>query len=721
VPIETLAPSPVAAGLVNTFAGEYLYEWDAPKAERQLQALSLRRELIEDVLKGIELRDLLKPEAIDDVAGRLQHTAPGSQARTVEELAIVLQELGDLSFDEIVARAVDTADARAWVEQLAAQGRIAEVAIPTATASVMRWVPNESIHEYKGVEQAGVSAHTILQRMLRTNGPLTQQAILGRYAFDADWLEEMLLRLVTAREVVKGRFTPGYAEQDEFIDRQNLEQIHRRTLTLLRKEIQPVSLYAYADFMAHWQRVHPLEWLAGPEGLQQAVEQLRGLALPGQVWERDILPARVADYNPKDLDALCQSGELVWVGGTHGSASKDLRRGRLRFLFRGEGRLFLDEQPRIESPNAGLDEDETPFNAVARNVYDFLKSEGAAFFADIQAGVGLRPDALKEALAQLVMAGVVTNDTLDALHAILAMRTDERSADQDRSHPMASSLEADLAERLGRTDRAVPTLGRRTRPSSTEMREARRRVTGRLRPVARPAPDLPVAPKLGDLWVGRWSLVHRVAVLGPPLSRDDRAELAASILLARYGIVTRECLAGEDGAVEWASLYPVLQRMEMRGEVRRGLFVAGLPGVQFALPEAVERLRALGGGSDDAMVVLNAADPANLFGGELPEGPQTVSGEPLTFARVPSTHVVLRRGQPVLVAEDNGERMTTSQGVEPDVAQRALKAYLNRPGAPRRITITHWNGKPVLGSAAQAWLQPLGFSRAPSGLERWAD
>ncbi|MCL5999852.1 MAG: hypothetical protein M1546_27900, partial [Chloroflexi bacterium] len=657
--------------------------------------------------------------AIADVTGRLQHNAPGYQARSVEELAIVWQELGDLSTDEVPARVVETADARSWLDQLAAQGRIVEMALPAGSGMVMRWVLGELVHEYEGVARANSSAYNILLRMLRNHGPLTRDALLARYAFDEAWLDETMLRLVTARDVVKGRFTPG-EERDEFIDRHNLEQIHRRTLTLLRKEIQPVPLYAYSDFMVRWQHAHPLERLAGKDGLRQVLAQLRGLALPSQIWERDVLPARVSDYRSQDLDALCQGGEVVWVG-----SGKDLRRGRLRFIARGEGRLFLDEQPAIHTPGEG---DGAILSTAAQTIYDYLKSEGASFYGDIQAGAGLRPEVVNDALAELVIAGLVTNDTLDALHAILALRAEERPSESERTRPVASELETELAARLGRSDRtpgSSSTLaGRRQRPSSTEMREARRRVTGRLRGQEVPGTGpvtVPVTPKPSHAWSGRWSLVHRAAVLGQALPADERADHTARILLTRYGIVTKECLAGEDGAVEWASLYQVMQRMEMRGEVRRGYFVSGLPGVQFALPEAVEKLRAVSGGVDETMIVLCAADPANLFGGELPDGPKTAGGDALTFARVPSTHCVLRHGQPVLVAEDNGERMTTTQGVEPDVAQRAMRAYLSRPGAPRRLTITHWNGKPVLGSAAQAWLQPLGFSRAPSGMERWED
>jgi ATP-dependent Lhr-like helicase len=704
VPIETLVPSPVAAGLLFNFVSVHMYEWDAPKAERQLQALSLRRDLIEDVLKGVELRDLLRPEAIAEVDARLQHTALGYQARTAEELALYLQELGDLSEAEVAARVSDPAGASAWLAQLAAQGRVVQVDVPIPTGSEKRWVGVDHADEMR---QPG---YAVLVRMLRTHGPLTLAAMSARYAFDPAWLEETLLRMVTAREVVKGRFSPGTDndEYDEYIDRHNLEQIHRHTLTVLRKEIQPVSLYAYADFMARWQHVHPLEHLSGRDGLRQVLQQLRGLALPSLVWERDVLPARLSDYHPADLDALCKAGEVVWVG-----SGKDPRRGRLRFVLRGEGRLFLEDPQFKDEVGADV------LSPTARAIYDYLKSEGASFYADIQTGTGLRAEQTNEALVELVMAGLLTNDSLDALHTVLQAPPDERPAEPDgadRSRSTLSPLEAELAQRLSKSERSRSKApGHITRPTRAEMREAQKRVSDRLRQPPEPLPT----PKPTHPWAGRWSLVHRAAVLGPTLGAEERADHLARILLARYGIVTKECLAGEDGAVDWASLYPVLQRMEMRGEVRRGYFVHGLPGVQFALPEAVEKLRQSATASDESLLVLSAADPVNLFGSELPAGPQAPAGEALTFARVPSTHVVLWHGMPVLVAEDNGERMTTLRGSEPDVLQRAIKAYVNRPGAPRRLLITQWNGKPVLGSAVQAWLQPLGFSRVPSGLERW--
>ncbi len=703
VPIETITPSPVAAGLLYNFVKVNMYEWDAPKAERQLQALSLRRDLIEDVLKGVELRELLKPEAIIDVAARLQHTAEGYRARTAEELALHFLELGDLSSAEVELRIAEPASTGHWVQRLAEQGRLKQIVIAAPDGQVRRWVPAEYAADYAAsLRLHGAAGRRVLMRMLRTNGPLTREYLLNRYPFEEAWLDETLLQMVTAREVVKGRFTPG-GQADEFIDRHILEQIHHRTLTLLRKEIQPVSLYAYVDFLARWQHVHPLERLSGVDGLRQVLHELRGLALPGLVWERDVLSGRLVDYMPDDLDELCQAGEIVWIG-----SGKDPRRGRLRFIARGEGGLFLDEPAGAESE--GL-------SAEAQAVFDYLKSEGASFYSDLQSAIGLPAEKINRALAELTMCECITNDTLDALHDILEMRQEERRGEPERGRQVVSSLQSELAERLRRSEPAQRFPGHRQRPSRTAMRDAQKRVTERLRTGA----AVPSSAESTGIRTGRWSLVRRSAVLGPPVSQTERVERLARILLARYGIVTKECIAGEEGAVEWAALYQVLQLMEMRGEVRRGYFVDGLPGVQFALPEAVEKLRVTAVAPDDVLLIVGAADPVNLFGGELPNGPEGAAGVRLSFARVPSTHVVLWQGRPVLVAEDNGERMSTLRDAAPAVLMRAVKAYISRPGAPRRIVISQWNDKPALGSAVQTWLQTLGFSRTPNGLEHWEE
>jgi ATP-dependent Lhr-like helicase len=213
--------------------------------------------------------------------------------------------------------------------------------------------------------------------------------------------------------------------------------------------------------------------------------------------------------------------------------------------------------------------------------------------------------------------------------------------------------------------------------------------------------------------------VRPAAVLGVWENAEDRAARLAQLLLDRYGVVTRDCLPLEELPVEWAELYRQLERKEMRGEVRRGYFVKGLAGAQFALPDALERLRAAAGSQDDALIVMSASDPANMLSLEFSLEPSD-NTSPLRFARTPSTHVVVQRGQPVLVAEDHGSRISTAPDASPDVVARALNAYLSRPHAQRRVSVSAWNGADVLGSAGEAPLHAAGFSRAPNGMEKWS-
>jgi ATP-dependent Lhr-like helicase len=240
------------------------------------------------------------------------------------------------------------------------------------------------------------------------------------------------------------------------------------------------------------------------------------------------------------------------------------------------------------------------------------------------------------------------------------------------------------------------------KPGRAQYRSAKRRVRMRL------------GQQDETPWMGRWTLVHRFSVLGKALPLAERVAQQARQLLARHGIVTYECLADEIGAWDWGLIYQQLQRLEMRGEVRRGYFVQGLSGVQFAVPDAVERLRAIrdSAGEESEPVVMNACDPANLFGPTRDDGFQTAQGEPLAFARVPSTWLVQHRGLPVLVAGGGGANLTLTQGVAEELVQRALGALLDHLARfEQRVTVETWNGEPILDSAGRSSLEAVGFYR----------
>ncbi|MBI3738871.1 MAG: hypothetical protein HY258_07475, partial [Chloroflexi bacterium] len=470
------------------FASVYLYEWDAPKAEKQLQSLALARELVTDLLGDARARELLKPEAIEEMVARAQHRAEGFRARSAEELALMLNELGDLTMEEIIARCAG--DARAWRAQLVAENRVQEISIATRRGEEKRWIISEGEQESKGAEDN-------LRRFLAHAGPVTREKILDRYAFDETRLEKILDDLVASREIVTGVFFQSASDQTlqppQYCHRNLLEQIHRHTLTLLRKEIQPVSIFAYADFLTRWQKVQTR--VKDAEGTRRALEKLRGVTLPLDVWMREVLPARVSDFDATDLNALCQSGELIWVA----------EKSRARFFFRGEGALFLNPSGEVE------------LSADAQCVYDFLKSEGASFSADLENGLKMKRDAIQNALIELAQAGRVTNDSLDALGAI--------SGTTARVAAPESDLEMELSARRP-TPRGL---------TQTRYREAKRRVAKKLRA------EIP-----RGAWSGRWSLVQRASVMGAALSEDERAEKIARVLLERYGVVTREGLEREE-------------------------------------------------------------------------------------------------------------------------------------------------------------------------------
>ncbi|NLG50993.1 MAG: DEAD/DEAH box helicase [Chloroflexi bacterium] len=718
VEVETIVPSPVAASLLYDFVAFQMYEGDLPQAERHIQALALNRELLSQLLDEGALPDLLRPEAIAGVEAELQHLAEGYQARSAEDLAVTLHQLGDLSADEVAARC--TGEGRAWLLRLAAEGRAVEITLPTADGPAARWVLTEDYHRYRDAfglpekppvylperfqEPPGSpdAARKLLLRVLtRSRGPLTLDAIRARYDFPADWLKIALTEMVGNGYLLQGHLSPG-ATETEWCDRRVLERIHRRTLDLLRKEVRPVELPAYVDFLARWQHVHPATRLHGEEGLQGILEQLRGAPAQAPLWERDLLPVRLEGYRPGWLDRLCAEGEWAWV-----ATGVDSRRAQVRLFRRGEGALFLEP---LADGNVGEQLGET-----ARRVWDYIKEEGASPTGDLQRALRLAPTDLDGALVELLLAGIVTNDHYEALRRLLAGEIEQ----PDRARAPLSSLEQDL--QAWRASRQPSLVGR---PDRGRLRQARRDVADRL--------------PLPNRWPGRWSLVHRRGIWGDDLPEQQRDELRARQLLQRYGIVTRECLQNE-ASWEWSALYRHFQRMELRGEVRRGYFVRGLPGIQFALPEAVERLREWNrpeaDGAED-LVLLNATDPANLYGPALQAERAQQADEaatdlpdahnPYRFPRLPSNYIVLQRGVPILLYEHGSDRWTTLPEVAEDTlrdAVRLLLAHLTRDGGlcsrPRRVLAVMWNGAPPVGSAAQPMLQSLGFRREPPDAMVW--
>jgi ATP-dependent Lhr-like helicase len=649
VEVETPRASPFARSLAFAWVAAYIYEGDAPLAERKAQALTLDRNLLRELLGQEELRDLLEPSAIAEVEADLQALSPQRQARHADGLHDLLRRIGDLSDEELGART--TGDARAFMAALQDSGRAVRLRI----ARQPRWVAVEDVAKYRDALGAapppGVAAAflapaadalpALVARWARTHGPFAADGHepARRLGLLPAQVQPVLRALVADGKLLEGEFRPG-GSGPEVCDPDVLRLIRRDTLARLRNEVAPVEAPVLARFLARWHGITSSPSARGGVGrLREAIDQLEGLPLPFSELERIILPARVPDFQPRMLDELGAAGELVWVGaGALGSDD-----GRVA-LYRREhlGALF----ERAPASGDGLP------SPLHRTILAHLEQRGASFAASLPQA-NERADEVVRALWDLAWLGLVTNDTFGPLRS------------------------------LGRASRGP-----------------RHRFT------------LPAG--------GRWSALS--TVVGAPPAETVRAHTRALVLLERYGVVSRAAAACEDLPGGFQSVAPVLRAMEEAGKIRRGHFVEGLEGAQFAHAAAVDRLRAARAGGDDRHVVtLSAIDPANPYGALLPwpgDGDSSPRGR-----RVAGARVVLVDGVPVIFVERGGKKLRLGAPADDDAVAAAL-GELRRLAAARRhrqLRIEEVDGVPALHSPHAALLERGGFRVEPGALVLSAD
>lgn len=647
--VETREASPFARSLVFDYIAAYMYEGDAPLAEQRAQALTLDRNLLNDLLGEDELRELLDPAALEQTELELQGLAETYRARNPDQLHDLLRKLGDLSVDEVTARVIDSSRARAWLAQLAGTRRACAVTI----GGEDRWIAMEDAGRYRdalgvspplGVPEAflGPAEDALVRlvaRFARSHVPFVAADVARRWRLPEAMIREALERLASEGTVIHGNFRPGGVGR-EWCDAEVLRAIRRRSLARLRREVEPVGQAAYARFLIAWHGVGVDG--GGAARLREVITHLEGLPLPVSALDRDILAARIPDYRSPMLDELGATGELAWAG--------------CGALGRSDGRVALMRRDQVALVRPGA----PPFEAgpVHRRILDWLESRGASFFADIVAASGVHPREALDAIWDLVWAGQITNDTFAPLRALAGART---ATHTPRSR--GSLVPADA--------------------------------------------------------VGRWSLVPGGHESGAGPSSTERAHALARMLLERYGVVTREVAVAEGIPGGFAGVYPVLRAMEEAGQVRRGYFIQGLGGAQFALPGAVDRLRAFREPPDEpSAVVLAATDPANPYGAALP-WPREGDDDRRPFQRAAGAFVVLVDGELALFVERGGRGLhTTSTFRAENVATRALDALLAlAPRMPRgALNVQRVDGLPVNESELARCLIDAGFVPGYKGL-----
>jgi len=678
VEVETATASPFASSLLFDYVATYMYEGDTPNAERRAAALSLDRELLRELLGQEELRELIDPGALEQVQDDLQHRSDRTRAETRDALADVLRRVGDLTDAEVRDRVLAGIDASALLDALVTERR----AIRLRIGGEPRWVAADDAGLYRDAlgavppgglpdaftEDVADALAKLVARYARTHGPFTTGELRARYGVDPTAVLERLERDSPfggrAARLVRGELRPGGSER-EWCDPEVLRRLRRASLAALRKEIEPADQRALAAFLPSWQGVdrHAAAG-AGIDRLREVLVPLQGLALPAEVWERDVLPRRLGAYSPTWLDQLCASGEVVWAGaGTLGRTT-----GRVALYFR-------DDAEAIGRPTAarGAQPGEPEHDAIRARL-----TAAPCFFSDLLADVALGPEEVQEALWDLVWAGEVTNDAFAPLRA-----------------PRLTLARAQKAPRHG------------------NRRFGARR--GGAQPRIYPHPP------------GRWVLTDTIFRREPDVQQQRRT--LAELLLERYGIVTREQVLAEGIAGGFAILYDALSQLETLGVCRRGYFVEGLGGAQFALPGAVERLRAQRAVEESAPIVLAATDPAQAYGAALPwprrdDDPAGARASARRPARVRGAYVVLGGAEPVLYVEKGGRSIVTlvdrgDARLYP--AFEALAAFITS-GRGRtlwgtgKLSLERVDGEPVVGSPVEAMLVELGFRAGPRKL-----
>jgi len=678
VEVETEQASPFARSLLFGYVAAFMYEGDSPLAERRAAALSLDSTLLAELLGRTELRELLDPLVIEQTERELQRLAPDRKARDAEGLVDLLRMLGPLSEPELLERVdfdrVDLSpydDAapvdepqlawlRASLTELARANRI-------WAAGAERWAVIEDASRLRDalgtplpigipaafVEPVDDPLGDLISRYARTHGPFTALAAAERFGLGQAVVLDTLRRLAGARRVVEGEFRPG-GSGSEWCDAEVLRRLRSRSLAALRQEVEPVDAATLGRFLPNWQ--HVTEPLRGTDGVAQVIDQLAGVALPASTWESMVLPARVKDYSPVMLDELTASGEVIWSGG----GTLPGNDGWLSFHLADTAALTLPEPTGAETTE------------LQRSILASLAGGGAFFFRQLSTAVGSTDDKeLTAALWDLVWEGLVTNDTLTPLRALLGA-----TPHRPRTVPRTRAYR-------GRARSALPSQG--GPPSAA----------------------------------GRWSLL--------PLAEPDstvRGVATAELLLERYGVVTRGAVVSEGIRGGFSLAYRVLARFEETGRARRGYFVEGLGAAQFATGATIDRLRSFAREPDSerppTVVTLAATDPANPYGAALPWPASPTTDEDGKKGHRPGRKagalVVLVDGSLALYVERGGKTMLTF-----DLPQRALEATATSLASTVRrslgkLKVERVDGEFVIGTPLGEALVAAGFSTTPQGL-----
>ncbi len=547
-------PSPMAYAHLFNFVNNYMYENDAPKAERKVQLFGLGREALRSIVGEKGFRELFSKDAIQSTIAKAQGLDLLAKNPTPERVQYWLEKVGDIFPEEITAFFNDNCQTATLVqqclEQLCQSGQVirfhiesigCEMFIPVINRDLYQRVFMASVENTSWKTSRDEAVKQLIRRFTRTHGPFSLSELSSRYGLESEEVHTELIIMLEEGLVEKGQFLPE-GREEEWCDLALLKEIHRRSLSLARREVEPKEFPNLASLFARWQGMEVEK--SSSDNLLESLSRLSYLWIPADILEEGILPSRTYLYRPGLLDQLISSGHYLWRA--RGSSTSF----EIRFepAFPQADPLLLQFNPQNKTDQLLQPEEEREISKIGRLIIELLNSKGALSLPQLLQFLSIQSQITSsvtvwQALEELLLNGMITNDSFG---------------------PIRYLLKTNPSDRIGAKGVLKPSL------------------------IAQ---------------MGRWSLL--------PPCQPEYPENQAVILLRRYGLVCREVAHSEN--LSWSSLYPIYDLLETAGKIIRGYFVQGLSGIQYALPEAVEMLRGTSNGLTWATIWDDPCNPARFF------------------------------------------------------------------------------------------------------------
>jgi len=704
------SPSPFSHSLL--VQGMYREEHQMGR-ERRANLLRLHRKVLQEVLSSEQMAQLLDPRAIERLEKRLLHTSEETRARSADELAQAIRDLGDIPADMAEVDGIVEGDrvvGAKMLSQLVREHRVVAFRMPGNEKSPDRLVSSEFWQQYhdafggrsrpvKSVlspvirdgevarltsrsisatiperlrksRKQGTCRRRFVEKYLKCHGPVTLYDIMNHTGWPAKEIEGILNGLVRTGKTARGVYT-GDKPRPQWINKANLEEVHRLTMGYLKRELSACMPYEVVDFVTRWQHRHPSTRLEGLDGLREVIRQFQGVEVLQAYLESEVLAKRIEDYEPRWLDQLIASGEVIW----RRTDPARVKRGKIALCFRDDAAWLASGRKVTIDVEQWADVD---IRKGILAVREFFRESGSVFFDDILKGAGVDEGVALRAVWFLVWCGEVICETYECI----------------RHANFTSTLSAcyDLASTpwniLGGTTSADVVIGRLKR-------------------------------KKLDPRLGRWSVTERLSGPGNVLPDDEIAKKWADQLLSRWGIVSRDIAESEVAAPSWSTLAKEFKRLELLGKVSRGYYIESHHGDQYALPDAIELLRdcrarrsdrkELGYLPDEPLFCITNQDPANLYTSSL----DIIEERGTALKRTAKSGNVLHRmivqaGQVVLFAK-SWDAQQLVELTQPQLMRCIEHLMANGSGKRGETCFRFWNGYPVDVTPMAPLLWSLGF------------